>query len=209
MLVSKTGQIVITQTSELQKQSFIISREQKEQLNGLKSFVLWFTGLSGAGKTTIARELEEKLFDRKIRTAILDGDNTRMGINSDLDFSKEGRKENIRRVAELSKLMNEAGLVVIASFISPFEEDRMLARNIIGKESFIEVFVDAPLKTCIERDTKGLYQKALAGEIKDFTGIDSPYEPPVYPSIHIKSGEQLQQESVLHVLEWLSSNRRI
>ncbi|MEJ0106362.1 MAG: adenylyl-sulfate kinase [Bacteroidota bacterium] len=128
MIVNTSGEIIITEQNDLVRQSFTISRQQKEKLNGLKSFVLWFTGLSGAGKTTIACKLEEKLHEKKIRTIILDGDNTRLGINKDLDFSPEGRKENIRRVAEISKLMNDAGVIVIASFISPFAADRRMAR---------------------------------------------------------------------------------
>ncbi|MEJ0107018.1 MAG: adenylyl-sulfate kinase [Bacteroidota bacterium] len=205
MIVNTRGEIIITEQNDLVRQSFTISRQQKEKLNGLKSFVLWFTGLSGAGKTTIACKLEEKLHEKKIRTIILDGDNTRLGINKDLDFSPEGRKENIRRVAEISKLMNDAGVIVIASFISPFAADRRMARNIIGKENFVEVFVDASLEICMERDTKGLYQKALAGEIKNFTGIDSPYEAPLFPSIHIKTEEQSLHDSVRHVLQWFGN----
>ena len=209
MIVNRSGEIVITETNELVRQDFIVSRRQKEELNGVKSFVLWLTGLSGAGKTTIAKELEEKLYERKLRTIILDGDNTRMGINSDLDFSAQGRRENIRRVAEISKLMNDAGVIVIASFISPYAADRWMARNIIGKENFLEVFVDAPLKVCIERDTKGLYQKALTGELNQFTGIDSPYEAPVYPALHIETAKQSKEASVLTILQSLINDNRI
>lgn len=209
MIVSKSGEILLTTQTELVEQPFLINREEKESLNGIKSFVLWFTGLSCAGKTTIARLLEEKLYMRKIRTAVLDGDNTRLGINKDLDFSAEGRKENIRRVAEICKLMNDAGVIVIASFISPFEADREMAKEIIGQQNFIEVFIDASLDTCIERDVKGLYEKALIGEINDFTGITSPYEAPMFPDLHIKTDTQLPESSVDVILKWLFMKGKI
>jgi len=147
----------------LAKELFLVSRQQKEALNGQKAFVIWLTGLSGAGKSTIARSLEVSLFNNGTRTLILDGDNTRMSINRDLDFSALGRQENIRRVAEMAKLLNDAGVVVITAFISPFKADREMAKAIIGEDCFVEVFIDSPLEVCIERDTKGLYRKALNG----------------------------------------------
>jgi len=162
----------------LSAEPFLVSRQQKEALNGQRAFVVWLTGLSGAGKSTIARNLEVSLFNVGIRTLILDGDNTRMSINRDLDFSPVGRQENIRRVAEMAKLLNDAGVVVITAFISPFKADREIAKSIIGDDCFVEVFVDSPLDVCMKRDTKGLYRKALNGELKDFTGISSPYEAP-------------------------------
>ena len=188
----------------LAKESFLVSRQDKEKLSGHKAFVLWFTGLSGSGKSTIARKLEKWLFDAGIRTAILDGDNTRMTINHDLDFSTAGRHENIRRVAEMAKLLNDAGVVVITAFISPFEKDREMARKIIGIDCYKEIFIDATLEICIERDTKGLYKKALSGEILDFTGINSPYERPQNPNLIVPTSNELPEESVSQIFEWLS-----
>lgn len=190
----------------LTQELFTVTRNQKEQLNGHRSFVLWLTGLSASGKSTIARQVEERLYSEGLRTIILDGDNTRIGINKDLDFTAKGREENLRRVAEISSLMNSAGVVVIASFISPFIEDRAKACSIIGKSSFIEVFVDAPLKVCVERDPKGLYRKALDGEIENFTGVSSPYEAPLRPDIHLKTDEFSPQESVNSICSWLAAN---
>ena len=145
----------------LSTESFLVSRQQKEALNGQKAFVIWLTGLPGSGKSTIARNLEVSLFQAGICTLILDGDNTRISINRDLDFSTEGRHENIRRVAEIAKLLKDAGIVVITAFISPFKDDREMAHRIIGEECFAEVFVDATLDVCMERDAKGLYQNAI------------------------------------------------
>ncbi len=190
-------------------ESFLVTRRQREELNGQKSFVIWLTGLSGAGKSTIARNLELILFQSGIRALILDGDNTRKSINRDLDFSPEGRRENIRRVAEIARLLNDAGVVVITAFISPFVSDREMAKSIIGKDCFVEVFVDTPLKVCIERDTKGLYQKALNGELNDFTGINSPYEPPVLPSLTVQTQDQLPKGTVTEIVSWLVNNQYI
>ncbi|WP_246229516.1 adenylyl-sulfate kinase [Mucilaginibacter humi] len=143
-----------------------VTRAQREGLNNHKAFTLWFTGLSSSGKSTIAAELEARLFKAGYRTYILDGDNTRLGVNSDLSFSVKDRSENIRRVAQISKLFNEAGIIVIASFIAPFKNDRDASRNIIGEDSFIEVFIDSSLEVCKMRDPKGLYKQALAGKLK-------------------------------------------
>ena len=193
----------------LSKETFLVSRQDKEKLNGHKAFVLWFTGLSGSGKSTIARKLERRLFDAGIRTAILDGDNTRMTINHDLDFSVAGRHENIRRVAEMAKLLNDAGVVVITSFISPFENDREMAKDIIGSDCFIEIFIDATLEICIERDTKGLYKKAMNGELKDFTGISSPYQRPLNPAFVVPTSQRLPDESVNPIFLWLVESKLI
>ena len=190
-------------------ESFLISREQREEINGQKAFVIWLTGLSGAGKSTIARSLELDLFQSGIRTLILDGDNTRRNINRDLDFSPAGRRENIRRVAEIARLLNDAGIVVITAFISPFSADREMARAIIGADCFVEVFVDTPLEICMERDTKGLYQKALKGELAEFTGVSSPYEAPAQPSLTVRTQNQLQQDTVREIVSWLAGNHYI
>ncbi len=157
--------------------------------NGYQPKVIWFTGLSGSGKSTLSDELEKYLFTLNYNTYILDGDNVRTGLNRDLDFSEEGRKENIRRLGELCKLFLDAGIVVLTAFISPFIKDRETVRNLVGENNFIEVFVDCPLEVCEERDVKGLYAKARRGEIKNFTGIDSPFEEPLNPDIKVKTAE--------------------
>ena len=158
-------------------QNFLIKKEDRERIKNQKSCTIWLTGLSGSGKSTIANHVDKKLYELGYHSYILDGDNTRMGLNKDLGFSEEDRIENIRRVSEVCKLMNDSGLIVICSFISPFEKNREQAKEIIG-DNFFEVFVDASLETCETRDSKGLYKKARAGEIKDFTGISSPFEIP-------------------------------
>jgi len=193
----------------LATESFLVTRQQKESLNRQKAFVVWFTGLSCSGKSTIARYLEVKLFNTGIRTLILDGDNTRMSINRDLDFSPQGRAENIRSVAEMTKLLNDAGIVVITAFISPYRKDRKVAKEIIGENCFIEVFVDAPIEVCIQRDTKGLYQKAMKGELKDFTGVSSPYEEPLQPQLTVHTANQTPDEAVTQIINFLSSENLI
>ena len=193
----------------LSNELFLVTREQKEALNKQKAFVVWLTGLSGSGKSTIARNLEVLLFQAGIRTLILDGDNTRMSINSDLDFSINGRKENIRRVAEIAKLLNDAGVVVITAFISPFAEDRATAKKIIGEDCFVEVFVDTSLELCMERDAKGLYKKAINGELPDFTGISSPYEMPQKPQLTLTTKNDSPLDSMNIIYTWLLINKYI
>lgn len=190
-------------------ESFLVTREQREKINGQSAFVVWLTGLSGAGKSTIARLLEASLFQSGIRTLILDGDNTRQSINRDLDFSPAGRSENIRRVAEIARLLNEAGVVVITAFISPYSEDRQKARSVIGKDCFVDVFVDTPLEICIQRDPKGLYKKAINGEISDFTGISSPYEIPEHPQLVVHTKDRAPEDSVNEIISWLACNQYI
>jgi len=165
--------------------NFKITKDNRQSLKNQKSCTIWMSGLSGSGKSTIANVLETKLFEMGYHTYIMDGDNTRLGLNKNLGFSDDDRIENLRRVAEVCKLMNDAGLIVISSFISPFESNRQLSKEIIGG-GFLDVFVDASLETCETRDPKGLYKKARAGEIKDFTGISSPFEIPKN-SIHIEN----------------------
>jgi len=189
--------------SNLFRQQFAVNRQERERKNGHPAFTIWFTGLSGSGKSTLASAIDEWLHEQGIRSYIIDGDNTRMGINSDLNFSREGREENIRRVAELCRLFNDAGIVVISSFISPFSADRERARNIIGAGSFHEVHIAASLETCIQRDTKGLYQKALKGEIRDFTGVNSPYEIPADPEIRLDTDLMNMQDCLQSLKEWL------
>ena len=179
----------------------ILQRHHKEKLLNQKSKVIWMTGLSGAGKTTIAKSLDEALYSKGFVAQILDGDNIRSGINNNLTFSEADRYENIRRIAEVSKLFIDCGIIIINSFISPTEVIRKMALNIIGSDNFIEVFVNAPLEVCEKRDTKGLYAKARKGEIKDFTGIDSPFELPENADVTLQTDVQTIEESVNQVLE--------
>lgn len=172
-----------------------VSRLDRIKLGNHQTKLLWFTGLSGSGKSTLANALEITLHEKKYRTYILDGDNIRSGLNRDLDFTDSGRKENIRRIAEVSKLLLDAGVVVLTAFISPFKEDRDQAKSIVGDEHFIEIFVDTPLHICEKRDVKGLYKKARAGEIPSFTGIDSPFDVPQNPDIHVKTEGSTVEES--------------
>jgi adenylylsulfate kinase len=181
----------------------IINREEKEKLLKQRAKVIWFTGLSGAGKTTLGRHLEERLFAKNFLVQILDGDNIRSGINSNLTFSEEDREENIRRIAEVSKLFLNCGIVTINSFISPTERMRQVAIDIIGEDDFIEVFVNAPLEVCERRDVKGLYAKARRGEIKDFTGISSPFEYPVGLDLEIRTDLLSIEESVDELVEFV------
>ena len=164
-----------------------VSRELKELRNNHKSKVIWFTGLSGSGKSTVANATEKLLHDMGLQTYILDGDNVRMGLNKDLGFSPQDRTENIRRITEVTKLFADSGSIVLTAFISPYKEDRNSARKIISDEDFIEVFVKADLSVCESRDPKGLYKKARSGEIKGFTGIDAPYEEPTNPEIVVET----------------------
>ena len=165
------------------------SRDEKEKLLAQHGIVLWFTGLSGSGKTTIAMRLEKALHERGILTQVLDGDNVRTGINRNLGFSQEDRTENIRRIAEVAKLFKDCGIITLCCFVSPTIEMRQMARGIIGPEDFREIYVNAPLAVCEQRDVKGLYAKARSGEIKEFTGIDSPFEPPPDPDLEICTAE--------------------
>ena len=187
----------------------VIKKEDRVKLNNHKSAILWFTGLSGSGKSTLASMLEVKLYDLGIRTYLLDGDNIRAGLNRDLDFSREGREENIRRIAEVAKLFVDAGLLVMTAFISPYRKDRLLARKLVKKEEFIEIYVKCPLKICEERDVKGHYKKARQGLLKDFTGIDAPYEEPDLPEITIETDKMTSEESINTIITYLASKNLI
>ena len=184
-------------SNNLTKHNFSVTREQREVNTGHQGKVIWFTGLSGSGKSTIANALDEVLNKRGLKTYILDGDNVRMGLNKDLGFSPEDRKENIRRISETAKLFADAGTIVLTAFISPYQEDRQQAREIIGDLDFSEVFVDTPLEECEKRDPKGLYKKARAGEIKGFTGIDAPYEEPENAQVVLRGGTIQEQVDIL------------
>ena len=186
-----------------------VTRPRRNKLNGHQSVVLWFTGLSGSGKSTLAHALEEKLFQKDFRTFVLDGDNVRRGLNSNLDFSESGRTENIRRISEVSKLMLESGLIVMTAFISPFSKDRNEARKLISNDDFIEIYCKASLETCEARDVKGLYKRARAGEIKNYTGIDSPYEVPEGSELIIDTGKETLDDSVSKIIKFLEINSLI
>ncbi|KXH81797.1 adenylyl-sulfate kinase [Sporosarcina sp. HYO08] len=185
------------------------SRADRQQLNGHRSAILWFTGLSASGKSTISVALEAALYERGIRTYRLDGDNVRFGLNKNLGFSQEDRTENIRRIGEVSKLMIDAGLLTLTAFISPYREDREQVRDLVEKGEFIEIYVEASLETCEERDPKGLYKKARLGEIKGFTGIDAPYEEPDDPEIKIDTNRLSVEESVNVIVDYLVVNNYI
>ena len=191
--------------NNLKAQSYKIKRSDYEKRNQHRGVVLWLVGLSGSGKSTIANGLQTKLFENGFNAIVLDGDNTRLGINKDLGFSNEDRNENIRRVAEISKLFVETGHIVINAFISPFERNRIQARNIISDTDFLEVYIDSSILACEKRDIKGLYKKARAGEISDFTGISSPFEAPKNPDILVNTDDQTPDESIDFLFEQLKS----
>ena len=186
-------------------QAYQIDRSSYEKRNGHRGIALWLTGLSGSGKSTLANGLHQKLFEIGMHSIVLDGDNTRLGINKDLDFTNKDRIENLRRVAEITKLFVETGHIVITAFISPFKENRIQAKKIISENDFLEVYIDSTLETCEHRDVKGLYKKARLGEIKDFTGISSPYEKPDSADIHINTNKSSIAESVELLFKQLNS----
>jgi adenylylsulfate kinase len=173
-----------------------VSTAQRQELLKQKAKLIWFTGLSGSGKSTLAVQLEAHLHEKGFATYLLDGDNVRAGLNKDLSFTEEGRVENIRRIGEVSKLLLDAGIVVLSAFISPFKADRDQVRKIVGDDNYIEVFVDTPIEVCEQRDVKGLYKKARAGEVANFTGISSPYEHPESPDVIIPTDRMSVEESV-------------
>jgi len=180
-----------------------VTRQRREKLNNHKSVVIWFTGLSGSGKSTLAHSVEEELYKLGCRTFVLDGDNVRHGLSSNLTFSDADRKENIRRIGEAAKLMMEAGVIAITAFISPFRQDRDTVRELLSQDDFIEIYCNASLEVCESRDVKGLYKRARAGEIKKYTGIDSPYEEPRNPELTVNTGDESLEESVIKVIKYL------
>jgi len=182
-----------------------ISRKDREAMNGHKVFVIWFTGLSASGKSTLAVSLEDILHKKNMRTYVLDGDNIRQGLCKDLGFSNEDRTENIRRIGEISKLMMDAGVIVLTAFISPFIEDRRIVRNLLKKDEFIEVYCNAPLEVCELRDPKGLYKKARSGDIPEFTGISSPYEEPTNPEIILDTNKYSIKECIEKLICYMKS----
>ena len=194
----KSSDVVWHQTS--------VTHNDRVSLNGHQPAVLWFTGLSGSGKSTIANAVDKMLFDLGCRTYLLDGDNVRHGLNGDLGFSDTERVENIRRIGEVAKLFVDAGILVSTAFISPFESDRDMVRKELKEKQFIEVFIDTPIEICEQRDPKGLYKKARAGEIKNFTGIDSAYETPSVHEIHVEAGSKNVEQCAQQVVQYLQDN---
>jgi adenylyl-sulfate kinase len=186
------------------RHNFSITQLKRSELKKQKPMLLWFTGLSGSGKSTIADALERALFEKGIHTYLLDGDNVRKGLNNNLSFSPEDRSENIRRIAEVSNLMIDAGLVVLASFVSPYREDRENVKRIVGYQNFVEIFVNTPIEECERRDVKGLYAKARAGEIKNFTGVNAPYEAPLVPDVEVDTMMVSVEEAVALVCEFVN-----
>lgn len=195
--------------SNITWQDAIITRVQREEFNGHKACTVWLTGLSGAGKSTLAHRVEERLVAEGCRTYVLDGDNVRHGLCRDLGFSPEDRCENIRRIGEVCKLMTDAGLIVITAFISPFRSDRDDVRKLMGSDDFIEVYCDAPIDVCEARDVKGLYQKARNGQLTEFTGISSPYEPPLNPEIVVHTGKEGLEACADKILQYLSVRNKL
>ena len=183
-----------------------VSKADRERIAGHKGVTVWMTGLSGSGKSTLAVALEQQLWDRGVRAFVLDGDNVRHGLNKDLGFSPEDRNENIRRIGEVAKLFTDAGVINITAFISPYRTDRDRVREIMAKGDFVEVFVDCPLDECEKRDTKGLYKKARAGQIPEFTGISAPYEAPLNPELTVHTGKQTREESLAVLLQYLETH---
>jgi len=181
-----------------------VTRERRQQQNNHKSAILWFTGLSGAGKSTLAHAVEEELHQRQCRTYVLDGDNVRHGLCSDLGFSEEDRQENIRRIGNVAKLFLDSGVIILTAFISPFKKDRAIVRNLVLAGDFLEIHCSASVDICEQRDVKGLYKKARVGIIPNFTGISSPYEAPSNPELNVNTGEQTLKESVQTVIQLLS-----
>jgi len=184
-------------------QSYRIDQKKRLSLLNQRPLLIWFTGLSGSGKSTMANLLENELHESGFKTYTLDGDNVRHGLCKDLAFTEQDRVENIRRIGEVSKLFLDAGIIVLSSFVSPFNEDREAVKALIGEDKFVEVFVDCPLEVCEQRDVKGLYKKAREGKIKNFTGIDSPFEKPINPAIHLKTNEEETSESLKKLLNFV------
>lgn len=182
----------------------LVTRQLREAQNGHKSIILWFTGLSGAGKSTVAHAVEQRLHELNCRTYVFDGDNVRHGLCSDLGFSSSDRSENIRRIGEMSRLFLDAGVIALTAFISPLLADRERVRKLVSPEDFIEVYCQCPVDVCEQRDVKGLYAKARAGEIKNFTGISAPYEPPTTPALVLHTGSQSLEDCVTQVLALLA-----
>jgi bifunctional enzyme CysN/CysC len=198
-------EFTLRRATNIRWQQLAINKQSRAQIKQQKALCIWFTGLSGSGKSTIANLLEKRLFDEQRHTYLLDGDNLRHGLNRDLGFTEADRVENIRRVGEVARLMVDAGLIVIASFISPYNSERLMARQLFLEDEFIEIFVDTPLSECEKRDVKGLYAKARRGELKNFTGIDSAYERPEHPELILNTCEMTAEGCVQQIIEYLQA----
>jgi adenylylsulfate kinase len=181
----------------------VITKEDRQTLNGHRSTIIWFTGLSGSGKSTLATKLEEMLFEKGVKTYILDGDNVRLGLNRDLGFTAKDREENIRRIGEVARLFVEAGMIVMTAFISPYRKDREFVRSLVDQDEFIEIYVKCPLEVCEQRDIKGHYKMARQGIIKNFTGVDDPYEEPKHPEMVVETERMTVDESVEGIIRFL------
>lgn len=189
------------------RHSATVNRSRREKLNNHKSVIIWFTGLSGSGKSTIAHTVEERLHRAGCRTFVFDGDNVRHGLCANLSFSEEDRHENIRRIGEMAKLFTAAGVIALTAFISPFKADRDRVRALVSENDFIEIYCNTPLEVCEQRDSKGLYKKARAGEIKNYTGISSPYEPPEHPDLELDTAGKTVENNVEIVLDYLEKRK--
>ena len=186
------------------KHSYSVNLDSRKKLKQHRAILLWFTGLSGSGKSTIANSVEQELHKNKVHTYTLDGDNIRKGLNSDLSFSPKDRKENIRRIAETAHLMIDAGLVVLAAFVSPYRSDREHIRNIVGDDNMVEIYINTSIEECERRDVKGLYKKARKGEIKNMTGISAPYESPLHPDIQINTEEVTVVDATKQIINFIN-----
>lgn len=194
--------MIFMESKHIVHQHYKITRVDRERLLDQKPLLLWFTGLSGSGKSTLADRVEQELHARGFKTYLLDGDNIRHGLNKNIDFSEEGRKENIRRIGEVARLFNDAGIIVLSAFISPFREDRDKVRHLLPEGEFVEIHVDCPLEVCEQRDVKGLYAKARSGEIPEFTGISSPFEIPLHPEITVHTDKDDMEACVNQILAY-------
>ena len=198
-----------TNATNIKWHNLTIDRDKLEKMRGHKGMVIWFTGLSGSGKSTLANALNEVLHKEGLSTYILDGDNIRHGLSKDLGFSKEDRKENIRRISEVAKLMTDAGIIVITAFITPYADDRKVAKEVIGNERIVEVYIDTPLEICESRDPKELYKKARLGKITNFTGISDPFDIPINPDITISTQELSAEKAAETIINFLKDNGNI
>ena len=196
-------------STDVVKHRASVTRSRREQLNRHKSVIIWFTGLSGSGKSTLAHAVEEELHKAGCRTFVFDGDNVRYGLCANLGFSEEDRHENIRRIGEMAKLFIEAGVIALTAFISPFKADRERVRVLVSENDFVEIYCDSPLQVCEERDVKGLYKKARAGVIQNYTGVSSPYEPPENPDLHLDTAGNSVEENTEKVLTFLQERHII